>query len=226
MEEFGYLLGGFGPGDILIRTEPDSLNVLAWDLQSDNDSLAFEGVPIDSTSVIELTLTNEADYPVWIHDIFVDSSTFTVEFEDFFALDAGEEVSIPVTFSPTDSSDYAGILIVHTTFGDVVVKLSGTGTVLSVPEEPKIPLEFELADAFPNPFNNTTIISFSIPEYSEIRLSVYNLTGRLVQELSRGHLNAGQHSVAWNAGSIAAGSYIIRLENGDISKSTEVTLLK
>jgi len=228
MEDFGYLQGGFasGVGDWLIRTEPDSLSVIAWDLQADADNLAFEDVPIDSTAVVELTLTNEAEYPVYIHNITTDSAVFSVEFEDVLALEGDEEVSIPVMFTPTDSIAYSGVLTVHTKFRNLMVKLSGTGVWLSVLDNENLQLEYTLSPAYPNPFNSRISIQYEVPEWSSVSLTIYDLSGREVAVLHEGNIEAGVHSVTWDASSMAAGMYICSLKDGCSDHSTKIVLVK
>ena len=228
MEDFGYLLGGFASGvaDFLIRTEPDSLSVSAWDLQADADSLAFEGVSLDSTAVVELTLANEAEYPVYIHDITSDSAAFSVEFEDVFAIEADEEVSIPVTFTPTDSSNYSGTLTVHTKFRNLMVKLSGTGVLLSAPEESNILREFVLHAAYPNPFNSSTNISFDIATSDIIQLDLYDLSGRSVRRMFTGWTDAGRHEIQIDADGLPSGLYLLKLKSSAGVSVRRIELIK
>ncbi len=228
MEDFGYLLGGFASGiaDFLIRTEPDSLSVSAWDLQSAEDSLAFEGVPLDSAAVVELTLANEAEYPVYIHDITSDSAAFSVEFEDVFVIEADEEVSIPVTFTPTDSSNYSGTLTVHTKFRNLMVKLSGTGVFLSAPEEPNVIHEFALYSAYPNPFNSTTSISYSLDRDGFVTLRLYDLAGREVANLVNERQSVGYYQTVLNAQDLSSGIYLVRLASGKQCHTQKIVLIK
>ncbi|SVE18952.1 uncharacterized protein METZ01_LOCUS471806, partial [marine metagenome] len=62
-----------------------------------------------------------------------------------------------------------------------------------------IPETFSLNSAYPNPFNPTTTLSVAIPIDSEVFLSIYNLQGREVVSLINGNMEAGYHSVVWNA---------------------------
>ena len=58
--------------------------------------------------------------------------------------------------------------------------------------------EFELLDAYPNPFNMNTVIPFHLSESAKINLAVYNMSGQLVQTLAVGHYESGRHQVSWN----------------------------
>ena len=61
-----------------------------------------------------------------------------------------------------------------------------------------VPTTFALSDNYPNPFNPTTNISFSIPMQLEVRINIYNIMGQLVANVTRAQLNAGTYNVQWN----------------------------
>ena len=70
----------------------------------------------------------------------------------------------------------------------------------------------------PNPFNSTTTIRFSAGARSApLRLAIYDLSGRMVSELSNGRESAGRHTVVWQAGALAlpSGIYLVVLEEGE-----------
>jgi flagellar hook assembly protein FlgD len=81
-----------------------------------------------------------------------------------------------------------------------------------------VPAAIELSAAYPNPFNPSTTISYTIPATLsgvDINLSIYNVTGQLVAELVDGPRGAGEHAVVWNAingqgQGVASGVYFYR----------------
>jgi len=85
------------------------------------------------------------------------------------------------------------------------------------------PNEFSLSQNYPNPFNPSTTIKYSLAVESKVLLSVYNLIGEKIDELSNGIQQAGIYNVNWNASDFASGIYYYRLEavnlSGDFSKS-------
>jgi hypothetical protein len=89
-----------------------------------------------------------------------------------------------------------------------------------------IPKSFELGDAFPNPFNPVTSLSFSLPESQDIILKVYNLQGRTIETLVNGNMEAGYHSVVWDANSYASGVYFVKMVAGDYVNTQKLMLLK
>jgi len=89
-----------------------------------------------------------------------------------------------------------------------------------------IPGSFSLSQNYPNPFNPVTQISFSLPEGSEVRLSVYNIAGQQVAELVNEKLDAGSYRVSWDAKSFASGIYFYRIEVGDYHMTKKMVFLK
>ncbi len=78
-----------------------------------------------------------------------------------------------------------------------------------------IPAAFELGNAYPNPFNPSTTIHFSLPFASRVTLGVFNVLGQQVSTVFEGQAAAGTHSIVWNAASgasqAASGVYFYRL---------------
>jgi len=71
---------------------------------------------------------------------------------------------------------------------------------------------FELLGAYPNPFNPTTAISFQLSAFSQVNLSVYDVSGRKVVTLVDGYRDAGAYEVAFDGSALASGVYLYRLE--------------
>jgi photosystem II stability/assembly factor-like uncharacterized protein len=74
------------------------------------------------------------------------------------------------------------------------------------------PTDFELAHNYPNPFNPSTTIRFSLPLEGRVSLKIYDQLGREVATLVNGSLSAGQHQIRWDASGMASGLYIFRIE--------------
>lgn len=75
------------------------------------------------------------------------------------------------------------------------------------------PAEFGLHGNHPNPFNPSTLISFGLDHTAPVRLAVYSLNGTLVQVLVDGMAERGRHTVEFDAGTLASGVYLYRLES-------------
>ena len=98
--------------------------------------------------------------------------------------------------------------------------------VSSLTEAIPLPETFSLDRAYPNPFNPTTTLSFAIPIDSEVSLSIYNLQGREVSTLINGNMDAGYHSVVWDANSYTSGVYFVKMIAGDYIHTQKIMLVK
>jgi len=78
----------------------------------------------------------------------------------------------------------------------------------------------------PNPFSNTTDISYYLSGSGYTNLSVYNTLGELVKTLIDGDMNSGMHHVTFNAGDLPAGAYYYRLSTNTFTRSRQMTLIK
>ncbi|MDZ4699041.1 MAG: putative Ig domain-containing protein [Rhodothermales bacterium] len=73
------------------------------------------------------------------------------------------------------------------------------------------PETFQLAPAYPNPFARSTTIAYSLTEYEDVELAVFDVLGREVDVLVRGAQPAGYHEVRWDGASLPNGMYVLRL---------------
>jgi len=90
----------------------------------------------------------------------------------------------------------------------------------------RVPVGFLLKGNYPNPFNPSTSIAYSLSTESIIRLEIYNLLGQHVATLYEGMQQAGEHIVTWNASDFPSGIYFARLEAGEQSENIKMVLLK
>ncbi|NQU04932.1 MAG: T9SS type A sorting domain-containing protein, partial [Calditrichaeota bacterium] len=92
---------------------------------------------------------------------------------------------------------------------------------------PTIPEEFIFLEAYPNPFNNRTTISFYLSQPENVKLHIFDLDGRLVRDLTpSGRLPAGQHSIQFDAEDLTTGLYFVRLETTQSILSRKIVLMK
>jgi subtilisin family serine protease len=89
----------------------------------------------------------------------------------------------------------------------------------------QLPSGFSLRQNYPNPFNPATTISFVLPRAGDYSLTIYNIIGRKVDEIS-GHASAGSVSIKWDGSGFASGLYMYKLSTEDFSSSRKMILLK
>jgi hypothetical protein len=85
---------------------------------------------------------------------------------------------------------------------------------------------FELGEAYPNPFNPVTTIPFTLEKTLDVKIVAHDVLGRTVKELYSGTLGAGSHSITFDGNSLASGLYFIELRAQNLSRSISAVLLK
>lgn len=93
-------------------------------------------------------------------------------------------------------------------------------------ERAPIPNNFAFSPAFPNPFNPSTVLSFSLPRTSEIQLNIFDVTGRLVATPVSGKYQAGVYSTLWSPEKLASGVFFARLDTPGFSNTQRLHLIK
>ncbi len=104
-----------------------------------------------------------------------------------------------------------------------------TDQVFSSNEEENIsgiPAGYNLEQNYPNPFNPSTNIQFTINEPGAVTLKVYDMTGREVASILDGRMNAGEHTVRFDASALSSGVYIYVMQSNGVRLTNKMTLIK
>ncbi|MBC8312199.1 MAG: T9SS type A sorting domain-containing protein [Candidatus Marinimicrobia bacterium] len=88
------------------------------------------------------------------------------------------------------------------------------------------PISFELQQAYPNPFNPITAISFEIANKSLVEISIIDLKGQVVTKLISEEKLPGHYSTKWDAKDISSGTYLIHMKTPNFSASQKINLVK
>jgi N-acetylneuraminic acid mutarotase len=89
-----------------------------------------------------------------------------------------------------------------------------------------IPKEFKLHNNFPNPFNPTTKIRFDLPKNVSVKIIVFDITGREIQQLVNRQLSAGAYEYEFNGSNFASGIYFYRIQAGNFTNVKRMVLIK
>lgn len=102
------------------------------------------------------------------------------------------------------------------------------GQVMGMPVSSEVhqPDRFYLEQNTPNPFNPSTLITYSLSKPGKVRLQVFDQTGRLVSTLVEAHKHAGTHHVRFDAGGLASGVYLYRLQTDEGTRMRAMTLVR
>ncbi len=181
---------------------------LRANLERNKDSLMVE-VSTDAGNVWET---------VW--GIAASSVTFKLRTADLTTHTGAGNDNVLIRFRmlTDDSGERDGVWIDDV---DIVVSYN----VVSVEDINALPVTYELAQNFPNPFNPSTVIRYSLPEKSSIKLHIYNSLGELVTTLVDEVKPAGRYEVKWNA-QVASGIYFYKIEAGNFRNVKKMILLK
>ncbi len=114
-----------------------------------------------------------------------------------------------------ETSAYSAVWQFTTTTTDGVIGVDGT-----------VPDQFGLEPNYPNPFNPSTRLTFHIKEPSAVTLTIYTLTGAVVEHLIDAALPAGTYETWWNASRMPSGIYLCRMVAGRFSMVQRLVLLK
>ncbi|MBK6505216.1 MAG: T9SS type A sorting domain-containing protein [Ignavibacteria bacterium] len=129
----------------------------------------------------------------------------------------------------------------NTTAGNYTVTVEGKGPngtpvhrrtvaltvgLVGISGENSNPEEFTLAQNFPNPFNPTTKIEYSLKARTDVRISVYDAMGRLVSSINKGVQDAGNHNVEFNGAALSSGVYYYKLQTPLFTDTKKMLLVK
>lgn len=116
----------------------------------------------------------------------------------------------------------------HNALGDRydIPLLIQIGEFSSLLKENTAPVCFELSAAWPNPFNPSTRLNFQLPFGAETEISVWDISGRLVDQFQLGKLPAGSHLFEFDGSDLASGVYIIQLAAENMMASRKVVLMR
>lgn len=114
---------------------------------------------------------------------------------------------------------------------EIYYKRNPSGNPIGItPISTTIPADYSLSQNYPNPFNPVTNINFAIPSSGLVKLSVFDMTGKEVAVLVKGHFSAGTYKVDFDASSLSSGVYFYRIyaegEGQKFTKTLKLVLIK
>jgi hypothetical protein len=134
------------------------------------------------------------------------------------------------------SGDETGTILVQTgwlwddlEFLGLVVANANESTVLGYRyriESEEVPETPELRPNYPNPFNPSTRVVFTLPRRQRVRLAVYDVLGREITVLADGERNRGRHEVVFDAQGLASGVYVLRLVTPEVTRVRLISLIR
>ena len=147
-----------------------------------------------------------------------------------YTIDAGKTWT--VEFAPAKNTLPKGLHLTKNgkgvLYSDGFIGFESEALATSVEDEKSLTVrDFALEQNFPNPFNPSTTISFSLKHFDSVNLSIYSIDGRLVSTLiSNKNLSSGTHQIQFDAKSLASGVYFYQLRTSQGISTRKMTLIK
>jgi len=198
-------------------------------VQSDQQAFFF----VNSATIRGEALTNEdliiaynGDQVVgsryWNVDGFTDVPAIGVDSEGREMYVGYAEAGDKISFKVLDAS--TGALLEMETDGNIEWNNMGISVINLT--DVFLPTEVSLSNAYPNPFNPVTMLTYDVPSDMFVSMGIYDVRGRLVDELVDGMREQGRYEVTWNADQHSSGVYMIKMTAGRAVKVQKVMLVK
>ena len=145
------------------------------------------------------------------------------------AIFKGRGSSIPGSIKIFDTITGNDTTLVDSTWSPIFW-VGETDEQVSIIDE-TLPITYNLYNAYPNPFNPVTTLHYNLPEGSYVDIIVYDILGKVVNNLVDGNQSSGYKSVQWNATNnagqpVSAGLYLYTIQAGDFRQTKKMVLLK
>jgi hypothetical protein len=126
--------------------------------------------------------------------------------------------SLMFVYHQADEAGRPTSVEVHPEFSQVALSLTGSGAGL--------PESYALSQNYPNPFNPSTEINFDLPVASKVSLVIFNVLGQEVETLVNKEMEAGSHTITWDASNYSSGVYFYRISAEKFTETKKMMMLK
>ncbi|MCK9281713.1 MAG: T9SS type A sorting domain-containing protein [Melioribacteraceae bacterium] len=167
--------------------------------------------------------------PDGVFDVRWDSDRF-VE-----SIKSNELILNSVSFPIQLRAENIDLIIKDKTSGSIIGKLAKNSPPITINEiafnrlliEPlEMPISYQLMQNYPNPFNPATIIKYGIPERSNVKITIFNSIGEVIETLTNEIKEPGFYEAKWNAASFASGVYFYRITTDHFTDIKKMILVK
>ena len=198
-------------------------------------SLDFGTIAVGQELEMPVLITNSGTASLLIRAFAI--SPFYVAEGDASTLNlivpAGETVALNVKYIPYMVAYSSGTLELHTDdFATPRIDVELNGVSMPVSSDDNVnPVITELRGNYPNPFNPTTTIAYSVKESGPVQIDIYNLSGQKVRTLVNSNMSAGNHTVVWNgkdssSRSVGSGVYFFKMQAGKYTSTKKMIMMK
>jgi hypothetical protein len=194
------------------------LSQMTWpySIHSTLDSIDFGSILVGKDFFVTFSIVNTSSADLHISNLQLSSSK-EFHYDSLLlpsTLQPKDSLSLQVAFTPSISGKIFGILKILSVAPEIDIHL--TGNAFQAPDEVK-EISKNSFESFPNPFSSKTTVSFDALESGYADVSVLNALGEQVALLYSGTLASGNHSFAFDASGLPAGTYFCVVRCGDVS---------
>lgn len=173
------------------------------------------------------TASETNNYGFEIERTIVSNNTESYKWEKIGFVEGHGNSNSPKLYSFTDKNPTGGSKFAYRL---KQIDIDGAFDYSDAVEVEVLPAKFELLPNYPNPFNPTTLIKFSLPEDTKLAINIYNILGEKVITLVNEEFKAGYHQVQFNSNSnglnLSSGLYIYSIESKNFTQVKKMILLK
>jgi len=218
--------------DLLRQTASQSTNpdrLMGWGIINTLDAVNLISVPVELT-MFSGTYINGTIQLEWETATEINNSGFDIErrfentsFEKIGFVAGSGSTTVETHYSFTDENPLVGnnyYRLKQIDFSgefaysdEIMVEVNGLA-------------DFQLFQNFPNPFNPSTKIQFSVPQQSDVIITLHDMLGRELKLLFNDKVDAGMQEFVVDAGNLASGVYLVRMITKAFNKTIKISLLK
>lgn len=177
----------------------------------------------DPGAIISVPLNVPYNFKILAYDLNNDSFTYVWKINGVIDSSCTTN-SLTYTFKKL-AANFTVSVVVTNNLGSYD-STSWSFAITGIAELTGLPKEFALSQNFPNPFNPSTLISYSIPKSSLVTLKIYDVLGREIETLVNENKPTGNYSVQFNAAKLTSGVYFYKMQAGDFAQTKKLVLLK
>jgi len=219
IDSLGYLYVATNEG--IFKSNFTSFNFIT------DSAIVFEDTKIADTTYKSVTIINPYPFTLEIDSLVTYPNNFFITEIGNGSIDPLDSIDITLAYSPTEFGELSGNTFLY--FNNISGKVSLFGNSshpVGVEGNEEIIIDFALFQNFPNPFNPTTTIKYSVPRQSQVKLVIYNSLGEVMTTLVDQTKEKGNYVLKFNGENLSSGIYFYRMQAGEYSQVRKLILLK
>ncbi len=206
---------------IQVEGESTEQVVVTWETAASEGDITYQWIATTPDLLFSIPLLNIPSDNAGVATTLTVTNAFIETVLESFGVGVGEDATIKWTVVASDGENIKYPAEDFTVTFSRGVVTSNEGDLFT-----EQPIEFELEQNFPNPFNPSTQITFTLPAASDVRLDVFNTLGQRVATIVNGQRSAGSHTVSFEASNLSSGMYLYRIQADNFTQVRKMMLIK